>query len=116
MPLIKLDTTERLSDEDKRRLATRLSRLGAETIGKPESYVMVAVADGVTMLHAGEPGPAAFVDVRSIGGLSGSVNRLLSEKICEALTEIAQVPGDRVYLNFTSLTAASWGHDGSTFG
>jgi len=116
MPLIKLDLTERLSDDAKRALCTRLSRICAETIGKPEGYVMVAVADGVAMLHAGKPGPAAFADVRSIGGLNGKVNGALSEKICAALKELAQVSGDRVYLNFTSVDAAAWGHDGSTFG
>ena len=77
---------------------------------------MVVVADGVAMLHAGKPGPAAFADVRSIGGLNGKVNGALAEKICQALEEVAHVPGDRVYLNFTSIDAASWGHDGATFG
>jgi len=61
MPLIKLDTTERLSDEAKKTLCTKLSRICAETIGKPETYVMVAVADGLAMLHAGKPGPAATI-------------------------------------------------------
>ncbi|MGC4119385.1 MAG: phenylpyruvate tautomerase MIF-related protein [Myxococcales bacterium] len=116
MPLIKLDTTESLSDDAKKVLCTRLSRLCAETTGKPETYVMVVVTDGVAMLHAGKPGPAAFVDVRAIGGLNGTVNGALAEKVCKALLEIAKVPGDRVYLNFTSLEAANWGHDGSTFG
>lgn len=116
MPLIKLDTTEKLSDKDKAALCSRLSRLCAETIGKPETYVMVSVADGLAMLHAGKPGPAAFADVRSIGGLNGRVNGALAEKICKVLEEVAHVPGDRVYLNFTSVDASAWGHDGSTFG
>jgi phenylpyruvate tautomerase len=115
MPLLKLDTTQRLSDPDKRALCARLSRICAETLGKPEAYVMVVVADGVAMLHGGEPGPAAFADVRSIGGLSGKVNAALSERICKALHELAHVPADRVYLNFVSMEASSWGHDGATF-
>lgn len=116
MPLIKLDLSERLIDESKKTLCARLSRLCAETLGKPEAYVMVALTDGVTMLHGGKGGPAAFADVRSIGGLSGKVNGALAEKVCQALSEVAKVPGDRVYLNFTSLDAGHWGHDGSTFG
>ncbi len=116
MPLIKVDATERLKDEEKRALCTRLSRICAETMGKPESYVMVALTEGSTLLFGGQPGPAAFVDVRGIGGFSGPVNRALSEKICQALGDVAHVPSNRVYLNFTSVDAVNWGHDGRTFG
>jgi len=54
--------------------------------------------------------------VRSIGGLNGKVNGALSERICQCLAEVAKVPGERVYLNFASVDAAAWGHDGATFG
>ena len=116
MPLVRLETTEALAPESKARLRAELSRAGAEVIGKPEAYVMVVIADGLTMLHAGKPGPTAFVDVRSIGGLSADVNRKLAERLCALLVKSTRIPGDRIYLNFTSVAAADWGHDGSTFG
>jgi hypothetical protein len=116
MPLIRLETSARLADEAKARLAAQLSGLGAELLGKPEQYVMVVVADGLAMLHAGAPGPAAFLDVRSIGGLGGRTNAALAERLCQAVTAATGVPGDRTYLNFTSLRASDWGHDGGTFG
>jgi phenylpyruvate tautomerase PptA (4-oxalocrotonate tautomerase family) len=116
MPLLKVDTTERLDEEKKASLCAKLSSICAKTIGKPESYVMVVVSDGATMSLGGKPGPAAFADVRSIGGLSGKVNQILSEKICAALAEAAKIPADRVYLNFTSVDGADWGHNSSTFG
>jgi phenylpyruvate tautomerase PptA (4-oxalocrotonate tautomerase family) len=56
------------------------------------------------------------VDVRSIGGLSGDVNRQLSQKVCRLLNESLRVPQDRIYLNFTDVEAGNWGWKGNTFG
>jgi phenylpyruvate tautomerase PptA (4-oxalocrotonate tautomerase family) len=115
MPLLKLETTVALSDEEKKALLASLSKIVAGMIGKPEQYVMV-VANPVAMLMSGKPGDAALVDVRSIGGLGGDVNRQLAQKICGLLKESIGVPPDRVYLNFTDIAAGNWGWDGSTFG
>ncbi len=56
------------------------------------------------------------MDVRSIGGLSGDVNRQLSQKIGSLLKDSLGVPPDRVYLNFTDVPAGNWGWNGDTFG
>jgi phenylpyruvate tautomerase PptA (4-oxalocrotonate tautomerase family) len=61
-------------------------------------------------------GDAAFVDLRSIGGLSDDVNRQLSQKVCRLLSESVGVPSNRIYLNFTDVEAANWGWNGQTFG
>jgi phenylpyruvate tautomerase len=102
--------------DTKAALCLRLSRLCAETIGKPEQYVQALVVDQVAQVHGGQPGPAAFVDVRSIGGLGPKVCQALSEQVCALLHRDLGVPGARVYLNFTEIAAARWGHDGGTFG
>jgi phenylpyruvate tautomerase PptA (4-oxalocrotonate tautomerase family) len=108
--------TEQLAPEGKARLCAELSRTCAETIGKPEAYVMAVVADGLAMSHGGRPGPTAFIDIRSIGGLSASVNKRLSERLCALVTKTAGIPGERIYLAFTDVAATHWGHDGGTFG
>ena len=116
MPLIRVETNQALPSPQK--LLPALSRAVAELIGKPEQYVQAIVHQGkedVRMLHGGAEGPAAFVEVRSIGGLSAKVNRALSEKICALLAE-QQISADRVYLNFIDVPATHWGHDGATFG
>ena len=56
------------------------------------------------------------MDIRSIGGLSGEVNRKLSQKICRLLNDALAIPPGRVYLNFTDVKAANWGWKGETFG
>ena len=115
MPFLKLDTTVVLSDDKRKALLSSLSKTVAETIGKPEEYVMVTVSPAA-ILMSGKPGDAALVDVRSIGGLSNDVNRQLSQKVCRLLNESLGVPQDRIYLNFTDVEAGNWGWKGNTFG
>ena len=115
MPLLKLETTVALADDQKKTLLAALSKIVAGTIGKPEQYVMVVVSPAA-ILMSGKPGDAAFVEVRSIGGLNGNVNRQLAQEIGSLLKESLGVPADRVYLNFTDVPAANWGWNGDTFG
>ena len=115
MPLLKLEITASLSDDKRKALLAALSRIVAETVGKPEDYVMVTVSQAA-ILMSGKPGEAAFVDLRSIGGLSHEVNRQLSQKLCRLLPESLGVPESRIYLNFTEVAASNWGWKGDTFG
>jgi phenylpyruvate tautomerase PptA (4-oxalocrotonate tautomerase family) len=115
MPLLRLETTVVLTDDKRKALLASLSKIVAETIGKPEQYVMVTISPAA-ILMSGKPGDAALVDVRSIGGLSGDVNRRLSQKVCRLLNESLGVPQERIYLNFTQVEAGNWGWKGTTFG
>ena len=71
MPLLKLETTAALNPEKQTALLAELSKIVADTIGKPEQYVMVTIGPAAIQM-SGKPGAAAFVDVRSIGGLGGN--------------------------------------------
>ena len=84
MPLLKLETTVVVTDDKRKALLPALSQILAETTGKPEGYVMVTLTQSA-MLMSGKDGDAAFVDVRGLGGLSGDVNRQLSQKVCQLL-------------------------------
>ena len=92
-----------------------LSAAAAEGIGKPEKYVM-AVGSHTDVLLGGADCPAAFVDVRSIGGLTPEVNRRLSKKICTILESSLHIPPDHVYITFMPYESAAWGCNGTTFG
>ncbi len=115
MPLLKLDTTVVIPEAKRQALLASLSKIVAETIGKPERYVMVS-AGQAAMQMSGSPGDAALVDIRSIGGLSDEVNGKLTQKVCQLLHESLGVPPDRIYLNFTDVEASHWGWNGNTFG
>ena len=116
MPLIRIETNRQLTAEERGQLCETLSHIAAEVIGKPETYVQAIVPlHPASMCHGGTSGPAAFVEVRSIGGLGPAVNRCLAERVCAALAELG-IAGERVYLNFLDVAATDWGHDGTTFG
>jgi phenylpyruvate tautomerase PptA (4-oxalocrotonate tautomerase family) len=115
MPLLKLETTVAISDEKRKALLASLSKTVSATIGKPEQYVMITAGQAAIVI-SGKPGDAAFVDVRSIGGLSDDVNRKLSEQVCKLLNDSLGIPPDRVYLNFADVDAGNWGWNGNTFG
>jgi len=115
MPLLKLETTVALTDEKAKTLLGSLSKAVAGTIGKPEQYVMVSISHSA-MLMSGKTGEAAFVDIRSIGGLSGETNRKLSQQVCKLLNDSFGIAPDRIYLNFTDVEAGAWGWNGNTFG
>ena len=115
MPLLRLETSVALPEDKRNALLASLSKAVAETIGKPEQYVMVT-ASQAAMLMSGKPGDGAFVDLRSIGGLSDEVNRKLSQEVCKLLKDSLGISPDRVYLNFTDVDAGNWGWNGSTFG
>lgn len=115
MPLITLKTSVTLSDNQRTDLLAALSRVVAEGIGKSEQYVMVTI-DTASLMMSGKPGDAAFVDVRSIGGLDRNVNGKLSQKICALLDETLGIAPNRVYINFANMDAANWGWNRNTFG
>jgi phenylpyruvate tautomerase len=115
MPLLKLETTVPLAEDKRNALLASLSKTVAGTIGKPEQYVMITIGQTV-MAMSGKTGDAAFVDIRSIGGLTQDVNRKLSQQVCKLLNETLGLPANRVYLNFIDVEAGNWGWNGSTFG
>ena len=115
MPLLKLETTVALTNDNRSALLGALSKAVGEIIGKPQQYVMVSASQSA-MIMSGAPGDAAFVDIRSIGGLSSEVNRKLSRAICQVLQDSLRIPPNRVYLNFTDVPPGSWGWNGNTFG
>jgi phenylpyruvate tautomerase len=115
MPLLKLETTVSLPEEKGKPLLTALSKAVAGAIGKPEQYMMITVSHSA-MLMSGKGDDAAFLDIRSIGGLNGETNRKLSQQICKLLKDSLGIAPERIYLNFTDVEAENWGWNGSTFG
>lgn len=114
MPLIKLETSVDLSGEQTEKLLSDLSRTVADVTGKPETYVMAIVQKADIML-GGESGPAAFADIRGIGGLDPDTNNKLSAALCELISDSIAVANDKIYLNFTDVAASNWGWNNGTF-
>ncbi|MBM4148550.1 MAG: hypothetical protein FJ224_05855, partial [Lentisphaerae bacterium] len=97
MPLIKVQLATEPDREKAEGLLKSFSRMLAEETGKPEKYVMVLLERGQALL-GGESGPAAFVDVRGIGGFNRQVNTSITRAICEILKSRLGIEPDRVYV------------------
>jgi phenylpyruvate tautomerase PptA (4-oxalocrotonate tautomerase family) len=115
MPLARLSTNVILDEKARAEIARGLSEILSREIGKPEQYVM-SIVEGCRMLMSAREGNAAFVDVRSIGGLSREVNSAISQSVCDLLRSRADVPPDRVYVVFTDVGRENWAWKGKTFG
>ena len=115
MPSVTCRTNRVLDQERAMEALRRLSAAVAAGTGKSEQVVMADLAPAA-MLMAGSDAPAAFVDVRGIGGFDPAMNRRLSGAICEALQAVLAIAPDRIYINFTPYKATDWGWDGGTFG
>ncbi|MCX6998616.1 MAG: phenylpyruvate tautomerase MIF-related protein [Kiritimatiellaeota bacterium] len=115
MPFIHVNANVGLPEQQQQALLAALSRTLAEVTHKPESYCL-AMYTRAAALFAGQPGPAAFVDVRGIGGLTREVNQQLTEHVGAQLKKALGVPPNRLYLTFTEVPADRWGWNGKLFG
>ncbi|MDF7801872.1 phenylpyruvate tautomerase MIF-related protein [Pontiellaceae bacterium B1224] len=110
MPMIHLKSSRTIPAD----LLKEISAMLAETIGKPEKYVMV-VAETAELMMSGTPGQAVYADVKSLGGLSPVVNHEITMKLCILFNDHLGIPGDRIFVTFQSLERDHWGWNGSTF-
>ncbi len=114
MPYLSLTLSNELFESARDRLLHQVSALVAETLGKSESLVCVSIQHAAILFASGS-GPAAFLELRSLGGLDANTNTVVSRKLCELLEREADVPPDRVFLNFVEVERADWGWNAKTF-
>lgn len=94
-----------------------LKRCSAEIaalLGKPESYVMVKLADSQQMCFGGSDAPLAFVELTSLG-LGSDRTAGISAGICALLEELLGVERARIYIAFAAPERAMFGWNGGTF-
>jgi phenylpyruvate tautomerase len=115
MPLIEISLSQKMSDQKMTDVARALSRILAEGLNKPEKYVM-ATLHVKDIVMAGTDEPAAYIDIKSIGGLTPVVSRTLSKAICEYVSANTDISPERVYITMSDVPAECWGWNGSTFG
>jgi len=113
MPYLMMQTNQELSDSDRDHLVARLSEVTAKALGKAESYVMVAIEDGVAMSFAGTREPLAYVELKTIG-LPENATGELSQTLCAAIETETEIRGDRIYIEFKNTERHLWGWNHST--
>jgi len=102
MPILKVDTNLSADQvlKDFNHIATDTL---AKLLNKPMQNVTVLVNSGVQLTIGGSDEPAAFVELRAIGGLKGPN----ATKVVETLTNLIEIglslPKDRFYINLVDL-------------
>ncbi|MDR2462538.1 MAG: hypothetical protein LBD30_02015 [Verrucomicrobiales bacterium] len=114
MPVLKITTNVTVSAADKKELLKAASRLAAKELGKPESYVMVSVSDGASLMFSGNDQPAAFVELFSLGLPDDQAPRL-SAMVSGLLKESLGIDPRRVYIKMSDHPANLWGWNGEMF-
>ena len=112
MPFLEISTNTPV--DNTQQLAEQASKLTAELLGKPESYVMVKVLSEQTLIFAGSGEPAAHVKLKSLG-LPESNTAELSSRICAFINTELNISSARVYIEFASPERHMWGWDKRTF-
>ena len=112
MPYLEISTNTAI--ENSPVIAKQASKLVAELLGKPESYVMVKILPEQTLMFAGSAAPAAHVKLKSLG-LPENHTTEYSEKICSFLSNQLNIDSARVYIEFANPERHMWGWDKKTF-
>lgn len=116
MPLIKVQSsTKNINDNQVQNLLTTLSAKLAKHLGKPESYVMTAFEQNINMTFAGTFEPVCYVEIKSIGTMSPTQTKAMSQDFCDEINQQLGVNSNRIYIEFTDAKGAMWGWNGSTF-
>ena len=109
-----IQTNLPLGKKAERSILKNASTLVAELLGKPESFVLVALHTNTSMLFAGSDDPVAFLELKSVG-LPARKTKDLSESLCQLIEGHLGIPRDRVYVKFIDVKGAMWGWKGDTF-
>jgi len=115
MPLIKLLVSTSVPEATKNKVLTAMSAIIVKATGKPPAYTMATIEEG-RIVMGGKNDPAAYADVRGIGGFTPAVNKQISKEVCELLKKELGIKAENTYLTFTEVAASNWGWNGGTFG
>ncbi len=114
MPYLKIQTNLPVSKKAERIVLKTASALVSKLLGKPESYVMIALQPDTSMLFAGSDDPVAFLELKAVG-LPVRKTKVLSEALCTLIEDHLGIVPRRVYVKFINVKKGMWGWQGDTF-
>lgn len=115
MPYLLIQTNCTVDQAGREKLLATASKMVAEQLGKPESYVMVTIDSDRTMCFAGSTDPLAYLELKSLG-LPENTTPDLSRALCELLGAELDISPDRIYIEFASPERHMFGWNSATFG
>ncbi len=115
MPLLRIQLNCPLDSGQRERLATEMSAMAAQVLGKSENYVMVIVESDQQISFAGDcKTGAAYLELKSIA-LPEEQTTALSAALCQGIAERTAIDASRIYIEFSPVARHLWGWNGKTF-
>lgn len=116
MPLIKVQTSIAAPENAQvENLLKTLSASLANHLGKPESYVMTSFEPEVAMTFGGTSDPTCYIEIKSVGTMSPTQTKAMSQEFCKTIQESLGVASNRTYIEFADAKGSMWGWNSSTF-
>lgn len=113
MPYIDSKITVPMDDSKKEKIKAELGRMLA-TLGKPESYLMVGIADNYDLWFAGKKlDKGAYVEVSVLGGIDPYQSNQFSAQVCDLFEKELGIPQNAVYITYHGIE--NWGWNGGNF-
>ncbi len=112
MPL--LEITSNTVIDSSLDIAEKASKLTADLLGKPESYVMVTIQDNQSLLFAGSNEAAAHIKLKSLD-LPEDKTTEYSSSLCSFINTQLNIESSRIYIEFTNPERHLWGWNNGTF-
>jgi len=110
MPLMIIRTSAQFSEEKAEELLKAATKVITD-LGKPESHAMVLIQKVIGSM-GGKPGPVAFVEFKSMVGLTHEFNHKFVEHLTPVLEDLLGITGHNIYINFTTVPETTWGWEG----
>ena len=113
MPFIDCKFSQHLTDEKKDKIKSELGK-AVSIIRKPESYLMVGIADGYDLYFAGNKlANGAYVSVSLFGNATSDAYEKMTGAICNILKTELNISGNEVYVTYHGVN--DWGWNGGNF-
>ncbi len=113
MPFIDCKISKKITTEKKDAIKSELGK-AVSILGKPESYLMVGIADGYDLYFAGKRlENGAYVSVSLFGNAPSSAYEKMTATICDILGRELGIDGSAVYVTYHGVS--DWGWNGSNF-
>ncbi|KAI0087774.1 Tautomerase/MIF superfamily [Irpex rosettiformis] len=114
MPSLELKTNVKL--DDPKAFLVEFSKFAAETLGKPESYIVVSYTHQEFMAWHGTFDPAYLLSVVSLGNINPEANITYSKKFSDFFQTKLGAPSTRGYISLIDPGIENLGYSGTTFG
>jgi phenylpyruvate tautomerase len=113
MPTLNLTTNVKIPDA--KAFALEFSKLGADTLNKPELYINVIVTYNELLTFGGTFDPAFTLRIDSLDNINTEANEGYTKAFFQFFKEKLGIPGSRGYIAFIDPGRGNMGHEGTTF-